>query len=149
MFEKRPLLLTAAAAGLAFALAAACSSTTTAVDPCPGDVTHTVGEYCDEIVPALCRYAVDECAYGDYDTCVSQTNATCWQGNRNRLACTADAGAVAACVYAYAGADASFDGAVPPGTTTGLSCDAVSAGLTPAACQSIVQLKIARPSGAQ
>ena len=146
---RSPLLPIAVLAGLAFAVSAACSSTTSTADPCPGDATHTVGEYCDEIVPALCRYAVDECSYGDYDSCVSKTNATCWQGNKNRLACTADAGSVAACVYAYAGADASFDGAAPPGTGAGLSCDAVAAGLTPASCQSIVQLKGFGPTGAR
>lgn len=147
-FMTRSLFISlAVVAGLVFAMASACSTSTTAVDPCPGDSTHTVGEYCDEIVPALCRYAVDECAYGDYDTCIAQTNATCWQGNRNRLACTADAGSVAACVYAYAGADASFDGSPPPGTSSGLSCDAVTAGLTPSACQSIVQLKVYVPTG--
>ena len=135
------------ALGLASLAPAACSSSTSTIDPCPGDATHTVGDYCDQIVPPLCRYAVDACGMGDYDTCVLQSNATCWQGNRSRLTCSADAGAIADCVYKYAGADAAFDGAPPPGTSGGLSCDAVRAGFAPRECQSIVQRKFAPPGG--
>ena len=148
---QRPSLLVRAvtfgiaAFALACAAAAGCNGAPATPDPCPGDATHTVGEYCDEIVPPLCRYAVDNCNAGSFDTCVAQSNATCWQGNRNRQTCTIDAGAIAACVYRYAGADAAFDGTPPPEAGTGLSCEAVQAGFAPRECQSIVQLKEAPP----
>lgn len=134
-------------AGLALACGAAlaCGGPSSTADPCPGDGSHTVGEYCDQIVPPLCRYAVDTCNVGSFDSCIAQSSATCWQGNRNRAACTVDAGAIEACIYRYAGADAAFDGSPPQGAGSGLSCDAVQAGFAPKECQSIVQLKDAPP----
>lgn len=130
--------LALAAAAMA-AAAGACSSSAAIEDPCPGDDTHTIGEYCDEILPAFCRHAVLRCgASGTVEECQAASRAICCQGGCGRLVCTPRDGVVDACIQAYSGevGDAGF-----PDGGMGYSCASVTQGFAPSECRSIVQLK--------
>ena len=130
----------AAAAAVLLAAFLGCSSGPSAVDPCPGDDAHTIGEYCDRLLPAFCKYAVDVCgAAGTVDECFQASRATCCQGGCSRKACTALEGDISACILAYAGEDAGVPDA--RGASGPLDCRDVSDGFAPRACRNIVQLK--------
>jgi hypothetical protein len=107
-------------------------------DPCP-DASTTIGEYCDQLLPGMCTYAVDTCGVGGtVSSCLEKARPVCCQGACRRKACPPAAGVIEACLRAYVGDAPDVDGG--EGSAGPLPCDKVRAGLAPRECQSIVRL---------
>lgn len=125
-----------------------CSPEVTSDNPQTSE--STVGVYCDQLLPAFCTYAVTTCGLeGSVVLCIDNARPTCCQG-----ACSRPARLVKdleACKVAYAGRDAGVDDAgLAVEAVAGQPCSNVLAGLSPVACQDVVEL-LATPAvdGAQ
>jgi hypothetical protein len=115
-----------------------CSSSSDTTEPQAGD--RTIGEYCDEVLPSFCEYAINTCDQaGTVETCIANARPICCQG-----ACARSARQlkdIDTCVHAYAGDEAGVDEAgVEHQDLPGLSCQAVAAGLAPEPCRDLAQL---------
>ena len=140
---RRASALGLATSIVAIALASrGCSSSVVAEDPCPAEDGTPIATYCDEVLPAMCTYAVQTCGVGTtVAECVSGARTTCCQGGCSRLACTPARADVARCVHTYAGPDAAFDATPEDPTGNPLPCSLVEKGYAPAECRNVVKLK--------
>ena len=127
-------------AALAFAVAVGCSPEVTTTGPQAAD--DTIGAYCDELLPAMCTYAVETCgAAGPVALCVDNSRPICCQG-----ACSRPAKLLKdldACKAAYTGREAGVDEAGNPvEAVAGRPCSEVLAGLSPEPCRDVVELLV-------
>lgn len=97
----------------------ALASLASAVAGCKGDEgdetsqpgEQTIGEFCDEILPPFCTYAVQTCKQaGTVESCIAASKSICCQGACNRAARLVEGKDVSQCVRDYAGADAKLGG---------------------------------------
>ncbi len=89
---------------------------------------QTIGDYCDQLLPIFCQHAINTCkATGPVEACAENARAVCCQGACSRSAKVPEGKSLLQCEQDY----------------IQQSCNAVSAGLSPASCRDLVELDAA------